>query len=62
MLKNINLVRALIIVLTAPFWLLVGAIVVMVCIPMWIVGFFVGLMEYGFTGDPDLLKQLFRKP
>lgn len=45
-------------IITAPFWLFVGVIGAAWCLLIVIVGLMLGLVEYGFTGDKDLLEDL----
>lgn len=50
--------RILVLVITAPFFVLVGIIGIAVLIPLYLAGLFVGLLEYGFMNDAGLLKDL----
>lgn len=48
-----NKLRLLTIIITSPFWLLMGGIILGVCIPLLIVSFIIALCEYGFNGEWD---------
>ena len=56
-----KLIRLAAVILTSPLWLTGGFLCLLVFIPIYLALFIAGLIEYGFTGDPDLLKQMIGK-
>lgn len=48
-----RILRILALLLTAPIWLVAGVLIACVCVPLFVVSFFVAMCEYGFTGEWD---------
>ena len=57
--------RIILLILLSPLWIplfiVLGAMFLIVGVPLFITSVFVGLLEWGFTGDSKLLKFLFSK-